>query len=67
MKTINEKSFEVPEQIREPVMVAMGEASMCWETPGGAGEFDSTNAKSVGDRLCQTIMAEFQRMQEIPE
>lgn len=38
----------------ELIMVAMGEASMCWsETPKGV--FDSTKAKQIGEKLLQDI------------
>jgi len=44
-------------QALEPmVLQAMGQASMCWENVGGAGEFDSTQAREVGDGLVRSIL-----------
>lgn len=41
--------------LENAVYEAVGEASMCWvETP--QGEFDSTRAKDVGDRLLGEIL-----------
>lgn len=37
--------------IREAILEAMGEASMCWSNPEGAGEFDSDKAAKVGEEL----------------
>jgi hypothetical protein len=37
------------------VFQALGAASSCWETLEGAGVFDSTRAKEIGDVLCATI------------
>lgn len=35
----------------EAVFTSLGAASVCWETMEGAGIFDSTRAKAVGDAL----------------
>lgn len=37
------------------VFQALGAASICWEILSGAGTFDSTRAKEIGDALCTTI------------
>lgn len=34
---------------------AIGEASMCWSKPEGAGEFDSTRAGKIATELCWKI------------
>lgn len=41
--------------LEELVFQALGAASVCWETPEGAGVFDSTRAKAVGDELVARI------------
>ena len=33
------------------VFQALGAASVCWEKPEGAGIFDSTRAREIGDAL----------------
>ena len=43
----------VTESDHDPVMMAMGEASMCWEHPERAGVFDSDRASEIGNRLRQ--------------
>lgn len=37
--------------LRSAVFQAIGSASVCWENPGGAGVFDSSMAKWVGDGI----------------
>lgn len=37
----------------DQVMVAVGEASMCWEHPERAGVFDIRRAEDIGNRLRQ--------------
>ena len=39
----------------EMVFQALGAASVCWENPAGAGLFDSSRAKSIGDRLLAEV------------
>ena len=39
------------------VFQALGAASVCWENPGGAGIFDSTRAKEIGDVLLDCVRA----------
>jgi len=34
---------------------AVGEASMCWESPEKAGEFDSKHASEIVDRIIERI------------
>lgn len=36
---------------------AVGAASMCWETPYGAGEFDSTRASAIVDAIYERAMS----------
>jgi hypothetical protein len=40
---------------RDVVMVAVGEASMCWEHPERAGVFDTAKAIEVGNGLYQAL------------
>lgn len=40
------------------VFQALGAASMCWENPAGAGIFESTRAKAIGEAL----LAELDRL-----
>lgn len=42
--------------LKAAVYEAIGEASMCWEKPEGAGEFDSVAA----DRVAATLLGEIQ-------
>ncbi len=35
--------------VEEVVFQAIGAGSVCWENPGGAGVFDDTTARSVGE------------------
>lgn len=35
------------------VLQALGAASVCWSNPAGAGEFDSTQARLIGDGLIE--------------
>lgn len=41
--------FDEVHDARELIAQAIGAGSMCWENPGGAGEFDSTQAAEVAD------------------
>lgn len=43
--------------MKEQVGLAVGAASMCWSTPEGAGEFDSTRATEIVDNLMWSIDA----------
>jgi hypothetical protein len=43
--------FDALTDPRELVFQALGAASACWENLAGAGVFDSTRAKEVGDAL----------------
>jgi hypothetical protein len=47
---------DIPHHIRERVLYSIGEASMCWENPGGCGIFDTTDAVRIGLELCQFII-----------
>jgi hypothetical protein len=35
----------------QAIFQALGAASVCWENPGGAGVFDSSRCKEIGDAL----------------
>lgn len=48
-------SLDVARGWENKVMQAMGEASMCWSNIEGAGVFDSTKAKQVGDDLLKYL------------
>ena len=52
-KVAEEKEIDDP--IRDRVLQDIGHASMCWETPGGAGVFDTEQAIEIGDSLCHFI------------
>jgi hypothetical protein len=41
--------FDDVESVDELLGQMVGAASVCWENPGGAGIFDSTEAKKVVD------------------
>lgn len=43
--------------LESAVYQALGAASVCWENPGGAGFFDSTRAKEIGEELLAFIRA----------
>lgn len=45
------------ETLNELVFQALGAASTCWETLNGAGVFDSTRAKAIGDELVARLRA----------
>lgn len=45
------------ESIEEIVGQAIGAASVCWENPAGAGQFDSTQAS----KICQDAVYEIRR------
>lgn len=52
--------FDVPEdkpamRADQAVMVAIGAASMCWENPCGAGQFDPQRAMDVGNALLEYL------------
>jgi hypothetical protein len=49
---------DIPEHIREQVYADIGHASMCWDTPEGAGVFHSEEAAEVARSLCQFIIEE---------
>lgn len=49
--------FDRAETLNELVFQALGAASMCWETPEGAGVFDSTRAKAIGDEVVARLRA----------
>ena len=48
-------SLDVARGWEEKIMQAMGEASMCWSNIQGAGEFDSKEAKRIGDDLLKYL------------
>lgn len=52
------------EVLQQEVFEALGAASTCWETPEGAGVFDSTRAKELGDGLMSKIDAHVRAMFE---
>lgn len=52
------------EVLQQEVFEALGAASTCWETPEGAGVFDSTRAKELGDGLMSKINAHVQAVFE---
>ena len=46
---------EEDDPIRNRVLEDIGHASMCWESPEGAGAFDTEQAIEIGDLLCRFI------------
>lgn len=51
--------FGTPPKTREEaVFMALGAASVAWENPGGAGVFDSTLCKQIGDALLEWLKEE---------
>jgi hypothetical protein len=44
--------------MEEAIGIAIGAASLCWENPSGAGEFDSTQASKIVDELLEKIRSE---------
>lgn len=44
-------------ELETKVFEALGEASGCWENLKGAGVFESTRAKEIGEKLCDYIIA----------
>lgn len=47
--------FKTCESVSEVVFQAIGAGSVCWQSPGKAGEFNSTEAKLVGDEAIEKI------------
>jgi len=43
------------EALRSAIFQALGGASVCWETPEGAGEFDVDTARWIGHGLLTWI------------
>lgn len=43
--------WKVDTPVPTAIFEALGAASMCWETPEGAGVFDSSRAAAIGDEL----------------
>lgn len=50
-KTLRPKE---PRSLRQIVCEGIGTGSLCWENPGGAGEFDTSEAI----RVCDTVVGE---------
>lgn len=42
------------------VFVALGMASACWDNLSGAGVFDSTRAKEIGEALIEVLKEDLQ-------
>ncbi len=47
--------LDISNDWQELIMIAMGEASMCWSDIDKAGVFDSTKAGEIGKKLLQDI------------
>lgn len=54
---MSDNMFADCESIEEIVGQAIGAASVCWENPAGAGQFDSTQAS----KICQDAVYEIRR------
>jgi hypothetical protein len=50
------REFEEEGGVEHAVFTALGAASACWEDLGGAGVFDSTRAKAIGDALVAWLL-----------
>ena len=55
---------DIPVHIRERVYTDIGEASMCWENPEGAGTFETEHAARISLKLCQFILDETEKVQK---
>jgi hypothetical protein len=65
MKREKKLSFDdIPVHIRERVYSDIGEASMCWENPGGCGISNSENAARISLELCQFILDQIEKVKE---
>lgn len=54
-------------EIKRVLSEAVGEASMCWETLDGAGEFQSQRAEAIVNRLYEKFAIQFaSRPEEVP-
>ena len=49
------RDFDGQLTLASAVFQALGSASVCWEKPEGAGVFDSTRAREVGDALVELL------------
>lgn len=49
-------SLTVGGHLRTIIFEALGAASVCWETPEGAGEFKSEQCAEIGDALYEEVM-----------
>lgn len=50
------KKFEFSgDDLETIIFESLGAASVCWENPDGAGVFDSTRAKEIGDAVLKEI------------
>lgn len=47
--------METKDKIRELVFIALGEVSVCWSTPQGAGVFQSDKAVIIGNKLIKDL------------
>jgi len=52
-RAVEQETREFVDSDHDPIMFAIGAASMCWENPGGAGVFDSNRAADIGNQLRQ--------------
>ena len=59
-KPLNER---LPERIFERIHQDIGQASMCWEHPNGAGTFDALRASNIAFELCHFIADELEAAQ----
>lgn len=54
-------------KIETAVNLAVGSISMCWETPSGAGVFQSEEAADIASQVAVAIMAEIHDAQKFAE
>lgn len=52
---------DIPVHIRERVYSDIGEASVSWENPEGAGIFETEHAARISLELCQFILDEIEK------
>ena len=55
---------DIPAHFRERAYSDIGEASICWENPEGAGIFEMEHAARISLELCQFILDEIEKVKK---
>lgn len=58
-------SDRISEELFSTVYQAVGNASMCWEMPSGAGGFDCIQAGNIAFELCHKIADEIEAIRDV--